>query len=380
MRIVPINLIREGSQLAKTLYSSDGRVLLRAGMTLDAKKLVRAEQIGFKSLYINDAFSTNTIDDVIDSQTRLKSIMQVKESYDAFEDYSDASGKANVNPWKLSEMRYEYLSGVKSTAGGIVEALLNRKNITISIQDVKQMEEYLYQHTVNVAVLSVLLGMDQGLPEEDLENLAIGALFHDIGYNFISKSILSKPGPLTNKETEEIRTHTTEGYQHLKDDVDINSHIRMIVLQHHEWMNGSGYPHGLTSTNIHPLSKIVAIADVYDALTSDRPYRQALPPNEAIEFLLGHANQQLDEELVKRFIKLIIPYPVGTLVKLSNGEIGVVDRLYENFPLRPVVKVIKQLPATVEMIEFDLMKEQNVVIEGVQYELPNYSVGKYVRQ
>ena len=379
MRIVPINLIPEGSQLAKTLYSSDGRVLLRAGMILDSRKLTRAGQIGFKSLYINDAFSTNIIDDVIDSQTRLKSIMSMKESYDAFEDYADASSKGNVNPWKLSEMRYEYLNGVKSTAGGIVEALLNRKSITINIQDVKQMEDYLYQHSVNVAVLSVLLGMDQGLPEEDLENLAIGALFHDIGYSSVSKSILTKPGPLTSKEMEEVRTHTTQGYQHLKDDVDINSHIRMIVLQHHEWLNGTGYPHGLTAMNIHPLSKIVAIADVYDALTSDRPYRQALPPNEAIEFLLGHANQQLDEDLVKHFIKLIIPYPVGTLVKLSNGEIGVVDRLYENFPLRPVVKVIRQLPATVEMIEFDLMKEQNVVIEGVQYELPNYSVGKYVR-
>lgn len=380
MRIVPIHLIQEGSQLAKTLYSSDGRVLLRAGMILDSKKLGRAEQIGFKSLYINDAFSTNMVDDVIDTQTRLQSIMQVKDSYDAFGEFAEAAAKGTSNQWKLSEMRYEYLNGVKSTAGGIVDALLNRKSLTINIQDVKQMEEYLYQHTVNVAVLSVLLGMDQGLPEEDLENLAIGALFHDIGYNSVSKSILNKPGPLTKKEMEEVRKHANEGYQHLKDDVDINSHIRMIVLQHHEWMDGSGYPHGLTSTNIHPLSKIVAIADVYDALTSDRPHRQALPPNEAIEFLLGHANQQLDQELVKNFIKLIIPYPVGTLVRLSNGEIGVVERLYENFPLRPVVKIIRQLATTVEMIELDLMKEQNVVIEGVQYELPNYSVGKYVRE
>ncbi|WP_430883881.1 HD-GYP domain-containing protein [Fusibacter sp. JL216-2] len=380
MRIVPINLIPDGSQLAKTLYSSDGRVLLRAGITLDGSKLSRASQMGFKSLYINDGFSTNTIDDLIDPQTRVRSVKQVKESYDAFENYAQESNKGQSNQWKLSEMRYEYLSGVKNTAQDIVDVLLNKKSITINIQDVKQMEEYLYQHTVNVAVLSVLLGMDQGLTEEDLENLAIGALFHDIGYNFISKSILNKPAPLINKEWEEIKTHANLGYQHLKDDVDINSHIRMIVLQHHEWINGSGYPHGLTADNIHHLSKIVAIADVYDALTSDRPYRAALPANEAIEFLLGHANQQLDENLVKSFIKLIIPYPVGTLVKLSNGEIGLVERLYENFPLRPVIKVIRQLATTVEMVEIDLMKEQNIVIEGVQYELPNYSVGKYVKE
>ncbi len=349
-------------------------------MALDTGKLNRAGQLGFKSLYINDAFSTNTIDDLIDQKTRVNSVMQIKDSYDSFEKVTTAAEKGQVNQWKLSEMRYEYLSGVKGTAQGIVDVLLNRKNLTINIQDVKQMEGYLYQHTVNVAVLSVLLGMDQGLPEEDLENLAIGALFHDIGYNFISKSILNKPAPLMKKEIEEVRKHAYLGYQHLKDDVDINSHIRMIVLQHHEWINGTGYPHGLTGMNIHDLSKIVAIADVYDALTSDRPYRAALPPNEAIEFLLGHANQQLDENLVKSFIKLIIPYPVGTLVKLSNGDIGIVDRLYENFPLRPVVKVIKQLATTVEMVEIDLMKEQNIVIEGVQYELPNYSVGKYVRE
>jgi len=380
MRIVPIKLIPEGSELAKTLYGSDGRVLLRAGMPLERSKLDRAEQMGFKSLYINDAFSTNTVDDLIDTRTRVKSISQVKDSYEAFDKYAEAEDAGRVNQWKLSEMRSEYLTGVKSTASGIVDVLLQRKNLFINIQDVKQMEDYLYQHTVNVAVLSVLLGMDLGLPETELENLAIGALFHDVGYNFISKKILNKPGPLNKKEMEEVRTHSEQGYKHLKNDVDINSHIRMIVLQHHEWVNGNGYPHGLTGMNIHELSKIVAIADVYDALTSDRPHRAALPPNEAIEFLLGHANQQLDQELVKSFIKLIIPYPVGTLVKLSNGDIGIVERLYENFPLRPVVKVIKQLATRVDMVELDLMQEQNIVIEGVQYELPNYSVGRYVRE
>ena len=153
-----------------------------------------------------------------------------------------------------------------------------------------------------------------------------------------------------------------------------------IALYHHEKVDGSGYPKKIKLDQIPLSARIVALADVYDALTSDRPYRAALPANEAIEFLLGHANQQLDEMLVKSFIKLIIPYPVGTLVKLSNGDIGIVERLYENFPLRPVVKVIKQLATTVEMVEIDLMKEQNIVIEGVQYELPNYSVGKYVRE
>jgi len=380
MRIVPVDLIPDGSQLAKTLYSSDGRVLIRAGVALDRSKVERAGKMGFKSLYINDELSTNTIDDLIDSKTRVQSIKNVKDSYDAFGNYAEAESTGRVSGWKLSEMRNEYLNGVKDTASGIVDVLINRKSLNINIQDVKQMDEYLYQHTVNVAVLSVLLGMDQGLPEDDLENLAIGALFHDVGYSFIPKGILNKPGPLTNKETEEVRTHADQGYKHLKDNVDINSHIRMIVLQHHEWLDGTGYPHGLTGENIHHLSKIVAIADVYDALTSDRPYRAALPPNEAIEFLLGHANQQLDPELVKSFIKLIIPYPIGTLVKLSNGLIGVVERLYEDFPLRPVVKVIKQLATRVDVIEVDLMHEQNIVIEGVQYELPNYSVGKYIRE
>lgn len=379
MRIVPVSLIPAGSQLAKTLYSSDGRVLIRAGVQLDRQKLERAGQLGFKSLYINDEFSQNIIDDMLGDQVRAASVRQIKESYNALESFMTTKESGGVGAWKLSEMRYEYLSGVKSTASGIVEALLSRKNLRINMQDVKQMDEYVYQHTVNVAVLSVLLGMDQGYSEEDLENLAIGALFHDIGYNSVPKTILNKPGPLTKKEMETVRSHALKGYQHLKDDVDINSHIRMIVLQHHEWINGSGYPHGLTEENIHPLSKVVAIADVYDALTSDRPYRAALPPNEAIEFLLGHANQQLDAELVKSFIKLIIPYPAGTLVKLSNGEIGVVERLYESFPLRPVVKVIRQLATTVEMIELDLMKEQNIVIDGVQYELPNHSVGHYVK-
>ncbi len=381
MRLVPIKHVQEGAVLAKPLYDADGRVLLQRGMELNETRLTRALAMGFKSLYINDEFSTNYIDDMIDPATRITSVKAMKDSFNKFDKFVNANNKGTTSARHLSTLRYDYVSDIKNAAGNIIEELLLKRELMINIQDIKHMEDYLYQHSVNVAVLSVLLGMDLGYPESKLKELAIGALLHDVGYNFVPSKIINKPGPLTRKEKDEIEKHTLMGYAHLSDNIDLSAHIRMIVLQHHEWLDGTGYPNKKADKEIIEMARIVAIADVYDALTSDRPYREALNPNEAIEYLLAYAHRQLDHKLVTSFIKLIIPYPVGTLVKLTDGRIGVVDSLDPDFPLRPLVRMIIQDNSNRVLVEeIDLMKVPNVMIEGVQYELPNYSLGHAIKK
>jgi len=374
MRRVPIRYINDGATLANNIYTNTGEILLRRGASLTQNKLDRLIKLGYNSLYINDEFSNNEIDDLIDPVLRMKSKKNLKDAFEDFNTYvNQMKNSSTVSKKAVTKLRYGYLSNITNSATSIVEKLLLNKEIEINIQDIKNMEEYLYQHSVNVAVLSVLFGIAMGFSYEKLNALAIGSLMHDIGYNFIDSDVLMKKEKLSDEEYKQVKTHTELGYHHLKDNIDISAHIRMIVYQHHEYMDGSGYPKGLKGEDISELAKMVAIADIYDALTSDRPYRDALSPLEANEVLLAHAINQLDPGLVRKFTKLVVPYPIGTLVKLSNDEIGVVEDIDADFPMRPVIRVVLFRDRKVEIITRDLMKENNILITGIQYEIPRYS-------
>lgn len=372
MRLVPIGKVKEGHKLAKTIYSEDGHVLIREGSVLNTSKLLKIEKFGYQSIYINDEYSTNYIEDMIDQSTRLRSVKNIKNSFGKFDEYiKENSKEVSMNKWQLSKLRTDYVNEIKDTASTIIEDLLLKRNLRINITDIKQMHDYMYQHSVNVSVLSVLLGIELGLSEDKLSDLAIASLLHDIGLKDVSDDILLKNDKLTEDEFSVVKTHPLKGYDHFKDNVDMSSHVRMAVLTHHEWIDGSGYPNGSTGDKIPLLGRIIAICDVYDALTSDRPYRPAYPANVAIEYMLAMSINQLDAEIVKKFVKMIIPYPVGTLVKLSNNEVGVVESVPVEFPLRPVVKVVVQSGRGVELYNRDLLKERNILISGVEHEYMN---------
>ncbi len=200
------------------------------------------------------------------------------------------------------------------------------------------------------------------LNKNDLYNLCIGALLHDIGKAFIPKDILLKKDKLTDEELSIVRDHTAKGYEYLKSNSYLTAPSRIIAFQHHERLDGSGYPNGLKEGQINKLAKIVAIADVYDAFTSDRPYKKASPPHEALEYIMGAAGRYFDFDMVQAFVRKVIPYPVNP-----------------NFPLRPKVRIVQQLATSVKMEYIDLLKENNLVIEGIQYEIPNPSVQHYLK-
>lgn len=371
MRRVPLRFIPNGATVATHIFTPNGDILLRKGVSLSKSKVDRLKELGYNSIYINDEFSDNELEDVIDAEIRMDVVCELKESFKDFNTYvTKLDESAKASKWEMTKLRYGYLSGITDSATKIVEKLLNSKEQMISFQDVKNSSEYLYQHSVNVAVLAVVFGISVGYSSEKLEALAVGALLHDIGYNFISGDILSKAEKLTEIEYESVRKHAEIGYEHLKDNMDVSAHVRMIVYQHHEYLDGSGYPKGISGEDISELARIIAIIDIYDALTSDRPYRDALSPTEANEILLAHAIGQLDPLLVKKFVKLVVPFPIGTLVRLSNDEIGVVEDINPDFPLRPVVKVVIQKNIRTQIITRDLMSENNIIITGIQYEIP----------
>ena len=382
MRPIPVNCIKEGSILAQALYDKDGRILLHKGVELNDSLLKKIDDNGISMIYIQDEYSTNEIEDIIEPKIRVAAVNALRETFTSFEkNHQQLQGKVNsVKERQLLKQRDDYFQNLNGLAKNIVDEISSAKNVLVSLVDIKSMDNYTYEHSVNVTVLSLVLGAELRLSKNDLYDLAIGAMLHDIGKAFLPKDILLKKEKLTDEEYALAKEHTTRGYNYLKELYSIPGPARIIALQHHERVDGAGYPSGMMGSKISKLAKIIAITDTYDAMTSDKPYKKAVPPQEAIEYIMGSAGTHFDFDLAQTFVRKVVPYPVGTLVRLSNGDYGVVEEVIPNFPLRPKVKVIRQTAVSVEMISIDLLKETNLVIEGIQYEVPDLSVQTYLKK
>lgn len=368
MRLVPIESVREGCFLAKTIFDNNGRILLRDGVTLNSNLLKRVKQLGIFSVYITDEYSEKEIEDVIKPEIRQKSIKIIKDSFSNMQKYISNTVSPKSSAAILKEVE-SYFSSIKEVAEELLEEILSRKNVMINLVDIKSMDNYTYQHCVNVSVLALVIGNQLQLRKSELLDLCIGSLLHDIGKVIIPNEILNKTDPLTLDEYELIKTHSAKGYEYLKGSFEISSQSRVIVLQHHEKVDGTGYPEGRKGDNITNLAKIVALADVYDALTSDRPHRRSLSPNEALEYLYANGGVHFDYNIVKAFSAVIVPYPEGTLVELNNGDIGVVEEIYPHYPLRPKLKIIKSTDAAKIDSYADLLKELHLVIVKVVHNI-----------
>lgn len=374
MRLVPIECVREGSYLAKTIYDSDGRVLLREGVLLNDVLIKRIKLIKIFSVYIHDQYSDNVIEDVIKPELRQKAVKTLKDTFVSFEKYNLYSVQNQVQNKESDFIRekQKYFQSIGSIADTILDELLSQKNVLINVVDIKSLDSYTYQHSVNVAVLSLILGLQLQLNKYELYSLCLGALVHDIGKVFVPKEIIQKYDKLTDKEYTMAMKHAQKGYEYLKGSQDITAPARIIALQHHERTNGMGYPEGRKGPDINKLAKIVSIADVYDALTSDRPHRRAISPNEALEYVMASGGTLFDYNMVVAFSKVVVPYPEGTLVRLTSGDIAVIEQNNPNFPLRPKIRIVKSIDNANRNKHIDLMEELGLVIEGVQYDLPEF--------
>ncbi|MEW8955170.1 HD domain-containing phosphohydrolase [Clostridium sp.] len=355
MRIVPIDCINHDSFLGKTIFDNEGRVLLKEGVKLSSNVLKRIKLLGINYLYILDEYSDMEIQDIIKPELRQKSINLVKSTFN--------------NICSNYDSIYNNIDDILKLVEEILDDISSSSNILVNLVDIKTIDGYTYEHCVNVAVLSLIIGIKLELTKGDLKDLCLGALLHDIGKIFIPNHVLNKPSRLNDKEFQIIKDHPLKGYHYLRHINNIPTNSRLIVLQHHEKVDGTGYPFGKGQEEISILSKIVSIADVYDALTSNRPYRLPLSPNEALEFILGNAGSHFDFLLVKLFNETIIPYPNGTLVQLNTGDIGVVKENFSDFPLRPNIKILKSDNLQIVGCEINLRENLSLVIDKTVFSL-----------
>lgn len=372
MRIVPIHCVKENTKLAKNIYNAKGSVLLKRGAILTSNLLVKIQASGIYTVYIDDGYSDEIIDDVIKPELKMKAVNVIKDTFKNIENYTsallnDSDQKDFKKKASLKGME-KYLKVLRDLSDGIVDDLLFSKQLLINMVDIKNINTYTYEHSLNVAMLSLVLGIELKLSRHDLFTLFIGAMLHDVGKAFVPEAIVNKTTPLTDEEHEVVEKHTTLGYDYLRDNYQIDTKARIIALQHHEHYDGNGYPKGMSGDHISKFARIVAIADTYDAMISDSPTSKAVAPHEAIEYLMGNAGTRYDFDLLNVFVRKVIPYPPGTLVRLSTGNIAVVTAVNPNFPLRPRVDILRKNHNIVVRTPLDLLENNTVTIEGVQYQ------------
>lgn len=229
---------------------------------------------------------------------------------------------------------------IEEVADRIVDEVVEKKEVAFSLYALKSYDDYTFVHSVNVAMLTALFGLDFNYSRDELKILVKGAIIHDLGKLKISNNIINKPGPLTPEEFEEIKKHPIYGMEMALSSGETSENVLAIIFQHHEWFSGRGYPRGLSGERISFMARIVSVVDVFDALTTDRAYKPKMLSYEAVSKMLQEGTTHFDPKVLSRFITRFGIYPVGSLVRLSDGRIGVVSSINPLSPIRPVVKVL----------------------------------------
>lgn len=310
---IPVKFLREGMVIAQSIYSKAGAAFLVKGKQLTRQYINRMRKIGIPAISVMTAdprFNVEPPEDVIQEKTRIDAIRMV---HDVFKDISEKQ-----------EMDTE---GLTTVVNRIVADIFTRYDHLVQLTDIRLHDTYTFAHSVNVSVLSAIMGKYSGFSEEDMRALVMGGLLHDLGKISVSPKILNKKGRLTPAEFEEIKNHPMEGARRISEFgwmLPKSSFLSMVAAQHHEHVDGSGYPRGIQGDQMHMFAKMVSIADVYDALTSERPYKKAYTPSVAFSIMKNNAGH-FDAELLECFFDNVAVYPIGTVLKTFYGY-GIVTK------------------------------------------------------
>ena len=303
---LPIKKLQPGMVTAQSIYNTEGASYLTRGTAINEQYIARLKKLGVTRLTVtsmNPAFALKPPEDIVQERTRIKAIHKV---YDTFHEL-EATGELNIAP----------LEGPSENI--LMDVLSNRSNL-VQLTDLRMHDDYTFAHSVNVAVLSAMLGSLCRYSKQDLLNLVMGSLLHDVGKIVVPTKILTKKGRLTDSEFTTIKLHPEAGREKLRSLPSSQARLLGdIAGQHHEHMDGRGYPDHISGERINRLARIVAIADVYDALTSRRTYKPAYKPHIAYKIMTKCSVGQFDEELLNLFFNNVAIYPTGTVLQTTMG-------------------------------------------------------------
>lgn len=336
MRFLPANALNPGMILARDIVSTSQTFMLKRGVTLTPEYIKYIVEKGYLGAYITDEDCADIIPEDPISQKTLFAGIKAVETAD--------------------------MDGLMDSAHEIVSDITAMDHLSIDILDLRSFDDYTYHHSVNVAVYAVAVGKYMGLSDNELIQLSQAGICHDLGKQRIPLDIINKPGRLTDAEFAEIKKHPQYSYDILYANQEMSAIVRQAVICHHENENGSGYPFGRDGSQIPLMAKILHGVDVYDALTSKRPYKDPYSPADAFEYLIGGKNILFNSDVVDAMRKVIPTYPLGMEVLLSTGENAIVTA-HSSDPLRPVVKIL----GLSKIIDLGLPENSNIFIAASGY-------------
>ena len=321
---IPIKKLKNGMITAQSIYNPLGASYLTKGMELSPTYIERLEKAGFDGVTVTSLDPKLKLappDDIVQEKTRISAIQNVATAFHSVEE----NGTFDPAP----------LQGISEN---ILQDIIAQQKNLVQLTDIRLHDTYTFAHSVNVAILSSLLGVLLKLSREEQLKLTLGGLLHDIGKVTVPYEILTKAGHLSDDEWSVMQGHPEAGRQRLKKMFPNDTLLSTIALQHHEHIDGSGYPNHLKGEQIHRYGRIVAIADVYDALTSVRPYKRAYTPSVAHRLMATCSPGHFDLDLLKLFFDNVAIYPVGTILKTQDGY-AIVKKVEFGYTLTPVVCV-----------------------------------------
>lgn len=348
--------IRPGMITAQNIYNNYGGSYLTSGTRLTQDQIDRLKKIGIHSLSV---FSTaedfkadiNLPQDIVAKKTRVAALKNVRLMFEA-----------------SAKDKFCCIAPLQASARSIVAEVMEHQQEIVQLTDVRDHDTYTFAHSVNVAVLSAHLGTLLHLSKEDMVTLTLGGLMHDLGKLEVPQAVLDKEDMLTEAEFALIKKHPLAGRAIIeKMEGEPNLHaLSLIAAQHHEHLDGSGYPKHLAGEQIDYLARIVAIADVYDALTSQRSYKAPYKPHIAYGIMKNLSQQQFDPELLELFFENVAVYPMTTVVQTNIGY-GIVKEVYFGQTTRPLVCIFadRSFHLLREPFLVDLRCNPTVSIESV---------------
>ena len=391
-----IERLKPGDVIGRTIHNERGDILLRKGTVVNSRYIENLSQKGYSRVWVQDEDTADIIVEQIISD-RLRS-----EASRFMHDFAESMNKAAERIGASAKLA-DLSSAVKSdefgkiVAGEIEIRELNEivDNITEEVFDtrvlfgletVRSHDNHTFLHSIDVTAVAVVLGRRVLRSPEGIRQLAVGSILHDCGKVFIERDLLNKPGKLTAEEFESMKQHPQLGYQVMRSLQEHAVLANHVAYQHHERQDGKGYPRGLRGLNtvvrasrdrrrvpgrIILVAEIASVANVYDALSSDQPYRKGLPTEKVVDTLQEMAGPALNSKLVELFLALVPLFPVGAEVTVSNGDWagyrGIVTKVPTTELNRPVVRLLHNNKRDrIKPFELDLAAEQDVRIASVQ--------------
>ncbi|WP_339061170.1 HD-GYP domain-containing protein [Tepidibacillus marianensis] len=345
-----------GDSLAKPIYNDIGAVLINRGIKLTDALIQRLIQLEVDFVYIVDErVSDIQMEEVLSDNTRQVALKTIKTTFqDLFRD------KLVHHPLTKGNLA----SSFRPIISDMLSDMQMNLNAMVMLSDIFVKDFYLYNHSLQVAIYSMAMGMAKDFTQQQICDLGLGALLHDIGKTKLSIELLNKER-LTSEEFQLYEKHTQYGFNILRKEHGLSLLSAHCALQHHEQIDGRGYPRHLVDQDIHEYARIVSIADLYDRLTSNQPRSRQLLPHHALEYMNTRVGHEIDREWLGIFKQMIAPYPLGVALKLNTGEMGVVVDINSKYADRPVVRILEhENGETFEPYEIDLSKNQGKIIVG----------------